>query len=83
MAWKTKIPCACIPSADFVCRPCQEKGQEPAKEHEADPEPDLPGYGYTKADQDGFNGEKVSPIEHKEEEMMTAAKDLFEAKEAE
>ena len=30
--------------------------------------PNLTGYGYIKADQDGYDGQIVTPEEHKEEE---------------
>lgn len=42
--------------------------------------PNLTGYGYTKADQDGYDGEIVTPEEHKEEEFFEALKQLLDAK---
>ena len=38
------------------------------------------GWGFTRADQDGFTGEKVSALEHLAEEMVEAAKQLLDAR---
>lgn len=43
----------------------------------------IQGYGYTRADQDGYNGEIVTATEHKEEEFFEAARQLLEAQEIE
>jgi len=43
----------------------------------------LKGYGYTRADQDGYNAdgpEVVSAIAHKEEEFFAACAELLDAK---
>ena len=32
--------------------------------------PNLTGYGYIRADQDGYDGQIVTPEEHKEEEFF-------------
>lgn len=73
--------CFCLPEADFVCKRCQELGQEPNENFklEAENEPDLSGYGYKRADQDGYDGGSVSPIDHKEEEFFAAAKQILHA----
>ena len=45
---------------------------------------DLTGYGYVRADQDGFDSSDpssvVSPEEHKSEEFLEAVKITFDAK---
>ena len=44
--------------------------------------PDLDGYGYRRSDQDGYlDGDPVSPREHKDEEFLSAARDLLAAEE--
>ena len=43
----------------------------------------LKGYGYCRADQDGYEGEEVSPEEHNEEEILEASRQLLDAKEIE
>lgn len=40
----------------------------------------LDGYGYTAADQDGFDGEEISPTRHKEEEFFGAMKEMLDVK---
>ena len=42
--------------------------------------PNLAGYGYVKADQDGYDGEIVTPEEHKDEGFFEALKHLLDAK---
>lgn len=42
---------------------------------------DLSEYGYIRADQDGWNGEVVSPQEHNEEVILEAAAELLDARE--
>ena len=39
----------------------------------------LTGYGYKRADQDGYDGGEVSPAEHKEEEFFEASRQLLKA----
>lgn len=78
--------CCCIPAIGRICAKCESEGVTAPK----DPEPEqknlvdygfgnLEGYGYDRADQDGHDGGLVSPIEHKEEEMIEAAKVLLDA----
>lgn len=45
---------------DKWCKNCRDRASEL-----------LQNYGYTKADQDGYDGEKVSAEAHKEEEMFS------------
>ena len=40
----------------------------------------LDGYGYIRADQDGYSGEVVTPIEHKEEEFFAALSLLLDTR---
>lgn len=61
--------CFCIPELDKVCKSCEAK-RKPETEFIEIPHPNLEGFGYTKADQDGFDGEKVSPEEHRFEWMI-------------
>ena len=42
--------------------------------------PNLTGYGYIKADQDGYDGEIVTPEEHKEEEFFELPTYYLDAK---
>ena len=42
--------------------------------------PNLTGYGYIKADQDGYDGEIVTPEEHKEEEFFELLTYYLDAK---
>ena len=42
--------------------------------------PNYDGYGYTKADQDGYDGQIVTPKQHKEEEFFEALTQLLDAK---
>lgn len=39
----------------------------------------LEEYGYIQADQDGYDGERVSPEEHKEEEFFAALEEMLDA----
>lgn len=90
MAYKTEIPCVCIPSAGFTCQACaarKEAGPEDfTLESDTIKQPsnneqttDLTGYGYHSADQDGFDGGYVTAEEHKEEEFFRAAEMALEA----
>ena len=67
MPFYTKPPCMCL--LDFVCNACKAK--------EANR---LEGYGYTKSDNDGWDGGFVTPEEHKSEEFLVAAEMLLDAK---
>ena len=40
----------------------------------------LTGYGYTQADQDGFDGETVTATEHKEAEYFEALRVLLDVR---
>ena len=80
MPLQTKPHCLCVPEIPFVCDHCKEMGQEPVNPSE-DSLPDLTGYGHIAADQDGGNGEEISPIEHKETEMLIAVREIFKAEE--
>ena len=42
--------------------------------------PNYDGYGYTKADQDGYDGQIVTPEQHKEREFFEALTQLLDAK---
>lgn len=96
MAYKTQISCVCIPSVGFTCKACAARGArgnddlleglraESVNCQESDrklTEPDLTGYGYHRADQDGYDGGYVTPAEHKEEEFFRASEMLLDAKE--
>lgn len=78
--------CVCIPSADFVCRKCREKEEAEAEskgertERDVRDAIDLTGWGYVRADQDGYDGEVVTPEEHREETFFAAALQLLGAK---
>ena len=72
MSFLAKPDCLCL--LDFVCNACKAKAKAAAK-----PDP-LEGYGYTKSDNDGFDGEIVTPEEHKEEEFFAGAELLLDAK---
>ena len=78
-------PCFCLPQADYICRYCEGKAQEVdlLGEMQSGREElsDLTGYGYFRADQDGFDGGYVMPQDHKDEEFMAAADQLLHAKE--
>lgn len=72
MPFLAKPECLCL--LDFVCNACLAK-----EEAKVDP---LAGYGYVRSDNDGFDGEIVTPENHKEEEFFTAAEALLETKES-
>lgn len=78
-------PCFCLPQADYICRYCDGKAQdvELLGEMQSGREElsDLTGYGYFRADQDGFDGGYVMPKDHKDEEFMASAEQLLYAKE--
>ena len=78
-------PCFCLPQADYICRYCDGKAQdvELLGEMQSGREElsDLTGYGYFRADQDGFDGGYVMPQDHKDEEFMASAEQLLYAKE--
>lgn len=78
-------PCFCLPQADYICRYCDGKVQDVdlLGEMQSGREElsDLTGYGYFRADQDGFDGGYVMPKDHKDEEFMASAEQLLYAKE--
>ena len=85
--------CLCCPDIGYVCQSCalgtsqaQAVCEETAFPSESPPwdvresPPELQGYGYRGACQDGYDGEEmVSPVEHKEREFFEAARVLLEA----
>lgn len=80
-----KSACFCLPQADFICRYCEGKAQDGdllGEMHSGREElADLTGYGYMRADQDGFDGGYVTPELHKEEEFLAASLQILDAKE--
>jgi len=68
--------CVCMPELGYTCKNCEET-QDPDYINE---ELRRKGYGYSLADQDGYDGGKVTPVDHKEEEFFKAAKHLLDAR---
>lgn len=72
----TETPCVCLPELGYVCKLCQQKAD---RDHTTS-QPDPPEYeGYALADQDGYDGGRATPQQEKEEEMIQAASELFDA----
>lgn len=94
MRFLAKPGCMCLPAQSFTCKRCAERNAEKPEVFTLESEPvnflskacqltglpDLTGYGYRRADQDGFDGGEVSPAEHKEEEFFEAANQLLQTK---
>lgn len=75
-SWMTETPCVCLPELGYVCKLCQQKAD---RDHTTS-QPDPPEYeGYALADQDGYDGGRATPQQEKEEEMIQAASELFDA----
>jgi hypothetical protein len=68
-----------MPGLGFTCKNCEEKNKPEAIEKELQRQ----GYGYKLADQDGYDGGKVTPVDHKEEEFFEAARQLLHARKIE
>ena len=75
----TPVDCVCLPELGYTCKKCEAANSPEAIEAELKRQ----GYGYFLADQDGHDGGEVSAISHKEEEFLTAAAELLDAKKVE
>ena len=71
-----ETPCVCLPELNYVCKLCQKKADSDQTTNQPDP-PDYEGYAL--ADQDGHDGGWASPQQEKEEEIIQAASELFDA----
>lgn len=80
MPFRLNVACVCLPASGFVCRNCREKSEQPERtEQDVRDAIDLSGWGYVRADQDGYDGEIVTPEEHREETFFAAARELLGA----